>query len=204
MAALVGGALTIIVVALTSAGPLDPPAGPVASTGVTLGELKGTVDALGATQIGLPPLAATDVFLKLDGVDGESTDANHDKWIDVLAVSWGAIRPVDPVTGAPAASLVIDDFVVHVGQIDSAFAGVAQALINASILLTATIDFVTPGATTPVLRIDVTNAAVTSLTPILSGPQAGYELSFRGAGATFTYTQFDATGAVIGSTSFNY
>ena len=27
-------------------------------------------------------------FVKYDGVDGESSDVNHDKWIDVLSLKW--------------------------------------------------------------------------------------------------------------------
>lgn len=33
---------------------------------------------------------AVDMFLKIDTVDGEATDAKHSKSIDVLAFSWGA------------------------------------------------------------------------------------------------------------------
>lgn len=32
---------------------------------------------------------AVDMFIKIEGVEGEATDANHDKWIDVLSVDWG-------------------------------------------------------------------------------------------------------------------
>lgn len=35
-------------------------------------------------------MAAVDYFLKLDGIDGESTDSKHGKEIDVLSWSWGA------------------------------------------------------------------------------------------------------------------
>jgi type VI secretion system secreted protein Hcp len=38
------------------------------------------------------------VFAKYDGVDGESTDANHDKWIDVLSIDWGSNVPGDGAT----------------------------------------------------------------------------------------------------------
>jgi len=34
--------------------------------------------------------AAVDMFLKMDGVEGESTDKTHGKEIDVLSWSWGA------------------------------------------------------------------------------------------------------------------
>ena len=38
-------------------------------------------------------------FAKYDGVDGESDDANHGKWIDVLSIDWGAHKPGGGATG---------------------------------------------------------------------------------------------------------
>lgn len=37
-------------------------------------------------------MAAVDYFLKLDGIDGESSDAKHKGEIDVLSWSWGATQ----------------------------------------------------------------------------------------------------------------
>lgn len=34
-----------------------------------------------------------------DGIDGEAKDANHDKWIDVLSIDWGAHKPGGGMTG---------------------------------------------------------------------------------------------------------
>jgi len=34
-----------------------------------------------------------DMFLHIEGLPGESTDADHDEWIDVLSYSWGVARP---------------------------------------------------------------------------------------------------------------
>jgi len=39
------------------------------------------------------------VFAKYDGIDGESKDENHDKWIDVLSIDWGAHKPGGGATG---------------------------------------------------------------------------------------------------------
>ncbi len=39
------------------------------------------------------------IFTKYDGVDGESADANHDKWIDVLSIDWGSHKPGGAATG---------------------------------------------------------------------------------------------------------
>jgi type VI secretion system secreted protein Hcp len=45
---------------------------------------------------------ATDYFLKLDGIEGESTDAKHKGWLDVDSWSWGENVPVQPATGSGA------------------------------------------------------------------------------------------------------
>lgn len=42
---------------------------------------------------------AAAVFAKYDGIDGESKDTDHDKWIDVLNVDWGIHKPGGGATG---------------------------------------------------------------------------------------------------------
>ena len=37
-------------------------------------------------------MAAVDYFLKLDGIDGDSADKGHEKWIEVLSYSWGVTQ----------------------------------------------------------------------------------------------------------------
>lgn len=39
------------------------------------------------------------MFLKVEGVDGESTDADHDKWIEILAYSHGVSQPATGISG---------------------------------------------------------------------------------------------------------
>ena len=46
--------------------------------------------------------AASDFFLKLDGIQGESQDSAHVDEIDVLAWSWNVSREFDSKTGMPA------------------------------------------------------------------------------------------------------
>ncbi|WP_034912043.1 type VI secretion system tube protein Hcp [Erwinia sp. 9145] len=36
---------------------------------------------------------AIDMFLKVDGVTGESKDSNHTGWTDITSFSWGATQP---------------------------------------------------------------------------------------------------------------
>lgn len=42
-------------------------------------------------------------FLKLDGIDGQSLDKSHDKWIDVISFSQGAKQNVSIQRGAEVA-----------------------------------------------------------------------------------------------------
>ena len=56
--------------------------------------------------------AAIDMFLKIDGIDGESKDAVHKDEIDVLAWSWGAINTgsTGSGTGASSGATNLQDF----------------------------------------------------------------------------------------------
>ena len=37
---------------------------------------------------------ASNVYLQIDGVNGESNDNKHKGWIEVEAVDWGVIQPI--------------------------------------------------------------------------------------------------------------
>ena len=57
---------------------------------------------------------AFDCFLKIDGVEGESTDSKHSKWIEVLSFSHGMSQPVSSVQssagGGTSARVNMQDF----------------------------------------------------------------------------------------------
>lgn len=42
---------------------------------------------------------AIDIFLKIDGIAGESKDAHHKNWIDVRNVNWAATQPATLTSG---------------------------------------------------------------------------------------------------------
>lgn len=42
---------------------------------------------------------STDLFLKIEGITGESQDANHKGWINADSFSWGAMQPGAMSTG---------------------------------------------------------------------------------------------------------
>ena len=47
---------------------------------------------------------AIDIFLKIDGVSGESKDSNHKDWIDVRDFTWGADQPATLTSGGGGGS----------------------------------------------------------------------------------------------------
>ncbi len=46
---------------------------------------------------------ATDFFLKLDGIDGESNDKGHAKWIELISFDHGAMQNISIQRGADVA-----------------------------------------------------------------------------------------------------
>jgi type VI secretion system secreted protein Hcp len=57
-------------------------------------------------------MAAVDYFLKITGVDGESTDAKHKNWLDVESWSWGETQTgsVSHGGGGGAGKVSMQDF----------------------------------------------------------------------------------------------
>ena len=42
---------------------------------------------------------SVDMFMKIDGASGESKDANHKNWTDIVSFSWGATQPGSLASG---------------------------------------------------------------------------------------------------------
>lgn len=53
---------------------------------------------------------AVDYFLKIDGIQGESTDAKHEGEISTLSWSWGETQATTPGAGGGAAKVSMQDF----------------------------------------------------------------------------------------------
>ena len=72
---------------------------------------------------------AADAFLKVDGIDGESTDANHTNWIELTSFSAGMSQPVSTssATGGRTAERVNIGDIVVTKTVDKASPTLAQA-----------------------------------------------------------------------------
>ncbi len=70
---------------------------------------------------------ALDMYLRIEGIKGESKDSNHKDWIDVSSFTWGAEQPGSMSTGGGGGSgkVSFDDLVV-VAAIDKAAPTILQ------------------------------------------------------------------------------
>jgi len=135
-------------------------------------------------------------FVKYDGIDGESADASHDKWIDVLSVDFGVTRAA---TGGSAP--VVQHMIITM-EYDKASPKILEKALNGQVIpkleieLTATFG----GARATYLKYELVNVLVTSYQTNASGDDlAGLPTVVVGNNfeeIKVTYTEFDDTGGI--------
>ena len=151
------------------------------------------------------------IFAKYDGVDGEATDANHDKWIDVLSFDWGAERAGSNSAGQSRrrGSADIEDLVLAI-EYEKASPKLLESCLSGRVLPLLEIELTTTlgGAGATYLRYELKNVAVTSYQISASGdendgpPVVVIGNSF--AQIKVTYTEFDSAGSPRGNVETSY
>ena len=73
-------------------------------------------------------------FLKIDGIEGESVDANHKKWIEVKSFHWGVYQSKTAVsgTGKPVASKATFDNLNVTKYVDNSTTDIIKQCIIAT------------------------------------------------------------------------
>lgn len=110
-----------------------------------------------------PTLAAVDMFLKIDGVTGESMDDKHKGEIDVLAWSWG--QSVGAITGRGAKPDACIQDLSLTKYIDSASPDLIMKSLIGEVSRTAVLTLERPGELgrpTAYLKLTLNNVTVTS------------------------------------------
>lgn len=162
------------------------------------------------TLLGSTPVSTAGVFAKFDGVEGESTDADHDKWIDVLSVQWGMRRAGEGATGATRSrGAVVTEDMVLTKLIDKVSPKMMASCVRGEVIPKLEIESsatYTDGARATYLKYELTNVMVTSYKV---GPSAGENRPTVEVGLNFeeikvTYTENDAAGKKKGNVEYSW
>ncbi|MEW6730064.1 MAG: type VI secretion system tube protein Hcp [Acidobacteriota bacterium] len=153
---------------------------------------------------------AIDTFLKIEGIDGESTDEKHKKEIEVLSFSWSVSQPTSasPSTaGSLSAERAQFGDLVIVKAIDKASPKLMEACCSGEHLKSARLEMCRAGGDKePYMEYKLTDVLVTSVRPGGSGHGETVpleEISFAYGKIEWKYTKLNvetgkAAGAVPG------
>ena len=141
---------------------------------------------------GLTPnaAAASDVFLKLGDIKGESTDKDHKDEIDVLAWSWGMSNTVTDVGGGSAGKANVQDF-TFTKFVDLSTTDIMLNTLTGERIPEATF-VVRKGGSQPLefLKITFTNVFITSVS---TGGSGGEDRLTENVSMTFAKVKVEYT-----------
>jgi type VI secretion system secreted protein Hcp len=146
-------------------------------------------------------MSIADMFLKVAGVTGETSDADMKGQIDVVSWSWGMETPTDAFTGAAEGHSRVGEVRV-VKRVDKSSPTLMTFQGNNKIVDTVTLT-VRKAGKTPLtyFTIDMKMARITSLQVAVEGSELVERLALRCRALTVTYTPQGDTGAVGGGTT---
>ena len=148
---------------------------------------------------------AVDMFVKIDGIDGESKDEKHEKWIDILSFSHGVSLPggsLSVSTGRSAERATHGDFTM-VKTIDKATPKLYLYCSNGQHIPSVKFELCRAGGDKETyMEYEMTDVIVSSVsteTTVQGGEALPIEeVSFRYGKIVWTYTEFDDTGKAKG------
>lgn len=160
---------------------------------------------------GSAPLADAAAFAKYDGIDGESKDANHDKWIDVLSIDWGIHRPGGGATGTSRrrGAAVVEDLTLTM-EYEKASPKLQEKCLKGEVIPKLEIEQTATygGARATYLRYELTNVVIMGIQVNASGnDEAGpptMVVSCDFEEIKVTYTEYDDTGSSKGNIEYSW
>lgn len=141
------------------------------------------------------------VFAKFDGIDGESKDSKHDKWIDVLSLDWGAHKPGGGATGQSRrrGAAVVEDLTLTV-EFDKSSPKLLEKHLKGEVIPKLEIECTATygGARATYLKYELKKVSVTSVRNNSSGNDAAgpptVVLATNFEEIKVTYTEYDDDG----------
>jgi type VI secretion system secreted protein Hcp len=143
------------------------------------------------------------MFLKIEGIDGESTAAAHKGWIEVQSWSWGVSQTASVGAGGGASVGRLTGHVTVVKRIDKATPLLFKRCADGTVLALATVELARGGGGQTYLKYELKEVMITSITHgDVDGDGAPDEdLKLEFTGVKLTYTQLDASGKPVGQAS---
>ncbi|MHA2224546.1 MAG: Hcp family type VI secretion system effector [Candidatus Hodarchaeales archaeon] len=171
--------------------------------------LLGTATAFFVTAISDQPVtASTDelqsptsssvgMYLKIEGIDGESTDAAHDKWIDVIAYSHSLYSDIDMATGGERSTGSVKHSPLRITKkVDKTTPKLYEKCFTASFIPTATLEFWSGGESPKrFFMIELQNVIISSVQGYGTVDDRPTEtVSIVYDKIKWTYTEYDLAG----------
>lgn len=144
---------------------------------------------------------ASDIHLKMDGVEGDSTDSGHDKEIELLSYSHGMVMPISGFSSAGSPTTekpTLQDFTVT-KYLDKATSAIQGKLLKGSPIATAVVTVERPdgsGGKIQYAQYDFKNVYISNYSVGSSGSGLPMEtISFAYETYQITYTATDTASA---------
>lgn len=150
---------------------------------------------------------AVDMFLKIEGVDGESKDSDHKDWIEVTSFEHGVTKPASG-TGSGRTSGVTSFQELKVAKwIDKSSPILMRSVCDGRVFPKVELDVKREGLSDPThvtyMTYTLNDCLVTSShlsqSPGAVAPTEAITLNFTAIG--FSYTELDGAGALVFSTN---
>lgn len=112
----------------------------------------------------LPLSAASDFYMKIDGVEGEAVSPGHEKWIEILSFSWGEATRTQPASGLPTGKRQHRPLTIS-KELDKSSTKLMESCSNGSPQKSVRIELIASGATgqrEPYLIIEMKDVIITS------------------------------------------
>jgi len=146
-------------------------------------------------------MAIADMFLKVQGVTGEASDADHKGEIIVVSWSWSMQASTSVLTGQATARASIHELQV-VKHVDLGSPTLMGYLRNNKVVSTVALSVRKAGATAlEYFKIELQNARVTSVKVESEGAELIERVSFGFQKIQVSYTPQSGTGAKGGGTN---
>lgn len=140
---------------------------------------------------------AIDVFLKLDGIKGESTQKGHEGEIELLSANVGVSDRAPVPTGAVAAAGKVSFQDLHVTKTtDSASPQLFVACSSGKHIATGTLTAVPTGGNGPHLTIDLTDVLVSSYDVNITQQTPSETITFAYGSLKVSYQAQDSKGVL--------